>query len=96
MGLIVITIKKNKESQTSILLRIMTNYLQLIGAAFSFNVNFPSLLTGMFGPFDSIGSASDTFLSFDCFIENTEVKGFAPTTEIFKAFLTMILPIILI
>ena len=93
--LISINIKKRKESQMSILLRIFTNYLQLISAALSFNMSFPSVVTDLFYPIEKM-SSSDTFLSFDCFIEDYEVKAFTPSSPIFKIFLTAVLPIILI
>ena len=89
-------IRKKHENQTSILLRIFTNYLQLVTASLSFNVNFPDTITDSFGPVDTIGSASDTFLSFDCFIEDAQMTGFAPSNGIFKVFLVMLLPIVLI
>ena len=89
-------IRKKRENQTSILLRIFTNYLQLVTASLSFNLNFPDTITDSFGPVETVGSASDTFLSFDCFIEDTQMTGFAPSNEIFKVFLVMLLPIILI
>ena len=95
MLLIAINIRKTKESQTSILLRIFTNYLQLIAAAMSFNLRFPSSITSIFLPVNKI-SSSDTFMSFDCFITNYDIRAFAPNNAIFKVFLTGILPIILI
>ena len=63
--LVVITIKKKKENETSILMKIMTNYLQLVSAAYSFNFKFPSTLVSILGPVDILGSSSDAFLSFD-------------------------------
>ena len=93
--LIVVTIRKKQENQGSILLRILTNYIQMIAAAISFNIKFPDAIFDIFGPFNSIGSSSDTFLSFDCFMEDTEMKLFAPSTEIFKVFLGGLLPIAL-
>ena len=94
--LTVTTIRKKKENQTSILLRIMTNYLQLIAAAYSFNLKFPDSFVEMLGSIEIIGASSDSFLSFDCFVEDNEMKFFAPSVEIFKAFLTIFLPIILV
>ena len=94
--LIITTIRKKKENQTSILLRIMTNYLQLITAAYSFNLRFPESFLEIFGLVEILGSSSDAFLSFDWFVENTEIKFFTPSTEIFKVFLTIFLPIVLI
>ena len=93
--LVIIMIRKKHENQTSILLRIFTNYLQLVTASLSFSLNFPDTITDSFGPVDTVGSASDTFLSFDCFIEDTQMTGFAPSNGIFKVFLVMLLPIIL-
>ena len=94
--LIITTIRKKKENQTSILLRIMTNYLQLIAAAYSFNLKFPEGFIEIFGSIEILGLSSDAFLSFDWFVEDTEIKFFAPSTEIFKTFLTIFLPLVLI
>ena len=94
--LTVTTIRKKKENQTSILLRIMTNYLQLISAAYSFNLRFPDGFLEVFGSIEIVGASSDAFLSFDCFVEDSEIKFFAPSVEIFKAFLTTFIPIALI
>ena len=94
--IIIFGIKKKRECQQSILLRIMTNYLQLLAAAISFNLKFPAVLTEMFYPVERIGNSSEAFLSFDCFVRNHSVTAFAPSTAIFKIFLTGLLPIILI
>ena len=74
----------------------MTNYFQLVAAAYAFNMNFPTGLLSIFGSMDIIGSSSDAFLSFDCFIEDTQIKWFMPSNEIFKVFLSTFLPIVLI
>ena len=94
MILIIINIRKTRESQTSILLRIFTNYLQLITVSLSFNMKFPSEITDAFIPIQKV-SSSDTFLSFDWFIDNTEIRAFAPNNSIFKIFLASLLPIII-
>ena len=94
--LTITTIRKKKENQASILLRIMTNYLQLISAAYSFNLKFPDGFLEVFGSVEIVGASSDAFLSFDCFVEDSEMKFFAPSVEIFKAFLTTFIPIALI
>ena len=65
MVLIITTIKKKKENQTSILLRVLANYLQLITAANSFNLKFPDGLIDIFGSIEIIGASSDAFFSFD-------------------------------
>jgi hypothetical protein len=65
MYIIYINIHKTKDSQLSILLRILANYLQAISVAISFNLNYPNTLTKMMFPIDRFGSPSDSFLSFD-------------------------------
>ena len=94
--LVITTVRKKKENQTSILLKIMTNYLQLVAATYSFNMRFPTSLLSIFGSMDIIGSSSDAFLSFDCFIEEIEIKWIMPSNEVFKVFLTIFLPIVLV
>ena len=95
MILVIINIRKTKESQTSILLRIFTNYLQLIAVALSFNLRYPQGILDAFSPFNSV-SSSETFLSFDWFIEDYEIRGFAPNNSIFKIFLAALLPLMII
>ena len=94
--LIAINIKKTKESQMSILMRIMTNYLQIIAVALAFNLKFPKILTTIFTPIDKIGNSSESFVSFDCFLRNNELKLFTPSASFFTIFLTGILPFALI
>ena len=59
MVLIITTIKKKKENQTSILLRVLANYLQLITAANSFNLKFPDGLIDIFGSIEIIGASGN-------------------------------------
>ena len=95
MLLIIINIRKNKESDISTLLRILTNYLQLLSTSFSSNIQYPDSLTSMFYPAGRVGSSSDTFLSFDCFFTDIEVTGPFPSNTFFKLFLMALLPVIL-
>jgi len=95
MIIIVINVKKSKESEISVLFRIMTNYLQLITTSMSFSTSYPKILGDMFSPFEQVGGASDTFLSFDCFITDYEIKEPFPSNVFFKVFLAALLPIIL-
>ena len=79
----------------STLLRIFTNYIQLITASISSNIKYPNIMTGFFGPAEKVGGSSDTFLSFDWFFSDTEILKIFDSTSIFKLFLTGVLPIIL-
>ena len=94
--LIIVNIRKKKESQQSILLRILANYLQLLSVSMSFNMKFPPILVQIFYPLQKIGASSEAFLSLDCFFRDASIKGFTPSTALFKIFLTGMLPIFLI
>ena len=94
--IIVVNIRKTQESEMSILLRIITNYLQLISWMMSFNIKFPSVLTDIFSPFKDVGSSTEVFLSFDWFVTNYDLKGPFGSNRIFKIFLTAFLPILLL
>lgn len=63
--LIFINVNKTKESELSILFRIMTNYLQLITTSMSLSSGYPDSLTNVFIPANRIGGSSEAFLSFD-------------------------------
>ncbi|CAI2365451.1 unnamed protein product [Moneuplotes crassus] len=86
---------KAKENDISILLRILTNYLQLITTSMSMSLSYPSFLNSVTLPFKRLGGSSDTFLSFDCFVTNYEIKGPFESNAVLKLFLLLVLPIIL-
>ena len=95
MMLIIINVRKTEESQVSVLLRILTNYFQLLSTSMSMTLSYPDLLIKIFGPIQTIGGPSDLFLSFDWFIRDSEIKGPFESNEVFKLFLLALLPIIL-
>jgi hypothetical protein len=94
-GIIIVNIRKTKENNFSILLRIFTNYLQLLTASLAFNINLPSSFTGIFSSSGRLSAPQESFFSFDCFIEDYELKGFAPNNNLFKLFLFSLLPFLL-
>ena len=100
MGIILLciwfNIRKKVESEASIIYRIFTNYLHCISASVSFNITYPSVLTNTMNPLNKIGQSSDTFLSFDCFIEDLQLNIFNNSEYILKSFLSFFLPIIII
>ena len=95
MIIIVINVRKKKENETSILFKIMANYLQLITTTMAFSTKFPTSMINMFSAFEEIGGASDTFLSFDCLVIDYDIKGPFPSNTLFKIFLSALLPLIL-
>ena len=95
MVLIVINVKKTKESTLSVLLRILTNYFQLMTTSMSMSASYPDSLTNILVPVNRLGGSSETFLSFDWFIVDYEIKGPFPSNSIFKLFLLGLLPLII-
>ena len=95
-GIIIVNIKKRKENELSILLRILTNYIQMVTAAITFNIKFPTSFNEIFSQTDKFSSADQTYFSFDCFIEDYQIKMFTPSNALFKLSLYIILPIVVL
>ncbi|CAI2387268.1 unnamed protein product [Moneuplotes crassus] len=93
--IILLNLNKKKDNQMSILCRIFTNYLQLMSAALSYNVNVPGNFRGIFAQLDKISFQTLNF-SYDCFIDDHEVRVFAPSISLFKQFLYLCLPVIIV
>jgi hypothetical protein len=72
-------------------MRIMTNYLQVITSAISFNLRYPGYLLDAFAPVEKVGASSETVLSFDCMISDYNTT--TSSTSFFKILLTALLPI---
>ena len=83
-AIIIVNIRKTKENQFSVLLRILTNYIHLVSVALSFEIELPSIFTSAFSQTDRFSSPNNTFFSFDCFINDYELKGYAPSSSLFK------------
>ncbi|CAI2378011.1 unnamed protein product [Moneuplotes crassus] len=91
----VINARKMNESSISVLLRILTNYLQLLTVSTSMTNDYPSIIISIFGPAKTFGGSAGVFMSFDCFISDTEVTGPFESNAIFKLFLLAFLPLVL-
>jgi hypothetical protein len=65
MIIIIVNVRKTSESSVSILLRILTNYAQIITETISFGSNQPDIISNISIPIDSIGDSSKAFMSFD-------------------------------
>ena len=93
--IIIVNIRKKSENQFSILLRIFTNYLHMVSLSMLFEADIPSAFTSVFTQFEKIGSPNETLFSFDCFIEDYDIKAFSPSNLLFKSFLLALLPLML-
>jgi hypothetical protein len=95
MILVTINVRKTKESEVSILIRILMNYLQLISTVLSFAPAFPDSIYFFLYPTYQLGGASESLLSFDCMFPDYDVRLIFSTNRLLKVFLTAVLPIIL-
>ena len=94
-AILYVNIRKKNENQFSILMRIFTNYIQLISVSLTFNISLPTAFNDAFSQSSRIESPNESFFSFDWFIEDAEIKGFAPSASLFKLFLYFLLPLAL-
>jgi len=60
-----VNIQKKGDSNISVLMRIMTNYLQILGISMSFNLHFPEYMTNAFSGTKTIGNSTGILLSVD-------------------------------
>ena len=95
MVIIVVNVRKTTESDVSILLRILTNYAQLVTTTISFSTKYPESFTDFLIPARNVGDSSSAFLSFDCFATDYEIKGPFNSSSFLKLFLLIWLPILL-
>jgi len=95
MILIIINVRKTRESELSTLIRILTNYLHIMTNSLAMSTSFPESFHSIFGPINQMGAPSDTLLSFDWFVRDFEITGPFSSNSAFKLFLLVFLPIIL-
>ena len=96
VGLIVVNIRKKKESQVSVLMRILTNYLQIMTATMAYSMRFPKMLEDLFIPVSRLGSSGETMMSYDCFASDANITLFLPSSPIAKNFMIALLPLMLL
>ena len=89
-----VNIQKKEDSNMSVLMRIMTNYLQMIAAALAFNLQFPNYLYDAFSSVKQAGNSSGVFLSFDCFLMTTKATEVFNNVSYLKVMWLGLIPII--
>ena len=67
---IMINLRSSKESNMSVLFRIVTNYFHIVTSAASFNLSYPNSLASFFQGVKTVGEAPEMVLSTDCFIKD--------------------------
>ena len=77
-------------------MRIMTNYLQMLSAALSFNLQFPNYVMNAFSSVKQVGSSTGVFLSYDWLLLNTRATEIFNNVAYLKVMWIGFIPIILI
>ncbi len=91
--LIWVNLRSQKESETSVVTRIMLNYVQIFTSAAAFNLDWPKYLTEFFGIFSSVGEVAESLISFDCFLQDAGLTGKDTPTIYFNIISITLLPI---
>eukprot|EP00347_Sterkiella_histriomuscorum_P003258 403364981 len=96
--LIYLNLRSTKESELNVLLRIMTNYLQIMTTAAAFNLDWPSAFKDYLNFFTIFGETFEGFTNFDCFIEYLGVDNISSDSSnyYYKALFISFLPILII
>ena len=93
--LFIIYLKRKEGNERTILMRIMTNYVQIMTTTLSYNMNLPSTISDIFTPLKFMGSGTTTVFSFDCLSSSSEFTLFTPSPTIFKMFMMVLTPLLL-
>ena len=93
--LFIIYLKRKEGNERTILMRIMTNYVQIMTTTLAYNMNLPKTISDAFTPLKIFGSGTTTVFSLDCFSSNSEFTLFTPSPTIFKMFMMALTPLLL-
>ncbi|CDW74826.1 UNKNOWN [Stylonychia lemnae] len=73
MGILIyFNLKQTKQSEVNVLLRIVTNYFQIMTTTGAYNLEWPAYLIEMFGVYNTMGDALDNFVSIECFFNHSQ------------------------
>jgi len=70
--LLYVNLRKADESESSVVLRIMTNYVQIVGTIATFNLSWPTYLAHFFNVASTVNEATESYISFDCFMKESK------------------------
>jgi len=80
----------------AILLRILTNYSQIISSSIGFSFSYPSFLVKTIEPISSLGQSQEMLVSYDCLLKETRINIFAESDFIFKIFVSCFTPFVFV
>eukprot|EP00347_Sterkiella_histriomuscorum_P012735 403367418 len=90
-----VNLRNKKESETSITIRILLNYFHILTSASSFNLDWPVYVQKFFGIYSAVGETAESFISFDCFLQDTGFTEPGSSTYYFKVLVIVVLPLAL-
>ena len=87
-----VNLQKKEDSNISVLMRIMTNYLQILAAALSYNLQFPNYVLNILSSARQAGESSGVFLSFDWLLMDTSATEVFDNIAYLKVMCIAVLP----
>eukprot|EP00347_Sterkiella_histriomuscorum_P004272 403361082 len=94
--MIVTNLREDSNQEASAILRILTNFLQIISSTSLIDLQWPETLKSFYRAFSILGETSSRLISFDCFVFETILKNDSNSLVYFKTLLIGVLPIALI
>ncbi|CDW87780.1 UNKNOWN [Stylonychia lemnae] len=73
--LVVMNIKSRKTSEISVIMRIMTNFLQLSSSTYLLQLEWPKPLEKFLGAFNYVGQSVYNIIYFDCVLDNSIIDN---------------------
>eukprot|EP00347_Sterkiella_histriomuscorum_P018797 403344138 len=90
--MIVTNLKEDKNQESSAVLRILTNFLQIITSTSLIDLQWPQTLKSFYEAFSVLGESSNRLISFDCFVQTTILFNDSNSLVYFKTLLIGLLP----
>ena len=89
-------VQKKEDSNISVLMRIMTNYCQILAAALAFNLQFPTYVLDVLSSAKQVGNSSGVFLSFDWLLMDTQIAEAFGNIAYLKVLWLAVIPMLVI
>lgn len=88
---IFVNIRKKRENNFAILIKILSNYFQILSTTMSFSFKWPTFITSFLEGISFLGKGSyEAVISFDCLLTETRIPFFANSDYIYKTFLSFL------
>eukprot|EP00347_Sterkiella_histriomuscorum_P015814 403355584 len=95
-ALVSLNIRSRKSSEIAVIMRILTNFLQIMSSTSLLDLRWPDSLKSFFMPFTYVGDSVQSVIYFDCFLQNSVVTNDKNSFVYFKTILICFLPVFLV